>query len=287
MFTRYCRSVLCTPAIAPDRFTSCHRSGADICLVDLEDGVPAHRKEEARRVATGFFTGAGPTCAIRINAVTSADGLSDLLALRNYPVKPAIVLIPKVESPRDVEIVEQVLAGWPRLELFAVIETPLGVQRLAEIAHASRRLRALIFGAADYAAALGIGLDWEPLAPVRAMLVNSARAADLHVIDAPTFEVVDQSLVRRESVLAQRLGFSGKIALHPRQVPVLTEVFSPDPEQLTRAGRVVAAAEQSGHGITTVDGTVVGRPFYEASQRLLDEFGPPARSLTYPDGAIG
>jgi citrate lyase subunit beta/citryl-CoA lyase/(S)-citramalyl-CoA lyase len=292
MFTRYCRSVLCTPAIAPERFTSCHQSGADICLVDLEDGVPPQLKEEARQVAALFFSGAAagsPPCAIRINAVTEPDGLSDLLALRHYPVKPGIVLIPKVESARDVEIVEQVLGqDCSPPQLFAVIETPRGVQRLAEIASASRGLRALIFGAADYAAALGIGLDWEPLAPVRAMVVNNARAAGIHAIDAPTFDMTDMGLVHKESLLAQRLGFSGKIALHPRQVPVITEVFSPDQDQLTRANRVVAAAERSGNGITTVDGTMVGKPFFDASKRLLDEFGsPPAVStLTYPDGGI-
>lgn len=274
MFTRYCRSVLCTPATAPDRYASCHRAGADICLVDLEDSVPAHRKEEARELAVRFFapTQGSPRCAIRINAVTEPDGLADLLALRNYPVRPGIVLIPKVESARDVEIVEQVLGREP--ELFAVIETPRGVDRLPEIATASHRLRALIFGAADYAAELGVGLDWEPLAHVRAMLVNSARAAGLHVIDSPTFELADLPLVRRESVLAQRLGFSGKIALHPQQVPVLNEMFSPDAEQLAAAGRIVAAAEISGGAVTTVDGTMVGPPFFEASRRLLDEFGP-------------
>jgi citrate lyase subunit beta/citryl-CoA lyase/(S)-citramalyl-CoA lyase len=298
MFTRYCRSVLVTPATAADRYASCHRSGADICCVDLEDSVPAHRKEEARRLATGFFASANgpaaPRCAIRINAVTEPDGLADLLALRHYPVKPAIVLIPKVESARDVEIVEQVLGrDCPRLELFAVIETPRGVERLTEIATSSRRLRALIFGAADYAMEVGSDLSWDPLAHVRGRLVNSARAAGRHVIDSPTFALTDVSLVRREAVLAQRLGFSGKIALHPRQVPVISSVFSPGAEQLELAGRIVAAAERSDQGVTTVDDTMVGRPFFEASRRLLDEFGPVAetpetavtdRDLTHPDG---
>ncbi|HEX6355805.1 CoA ester lyase [Actinophytocola sp.] len=279
MFTRYCRSVLCTPAIAPDRYASCHSSGADIRVVDLEDSVPAHRKEEARHTAARFFSTAPQDttarCAIRVNAVTEPDGLADLLALRHYPVKPAIVQIPKVESARDVEIVEQVLGGdCPRLELFAVIETPRGVERLREIATASPRLRALIFGAADYAMELGVGLEWEPLAQVRSLVVNSARAAGLHAIDAPTFELTDLPLAHRESTLARRAGFSGKIALHPRQVPVLHEVFSPDAEQLALARRIVAAAETSGESVTTVAGTMVGRPFFTASRRLLDEFGP-------------
>jgi citrate lyase beta subunit len=287
MFTRYCRSMLVTPATAPGRYDSCHRSGADICLVDLEDSVPAHRKEEARRLAAQFFANTDATTpprAIRINAVTEPDGLADLLALRRYPVKPAIVLIPKVESARDLEIVERVLGqDSPRLDLFAVIETPRGVERLSEITTSSRRLRALIFGSADYAMEVGVGLEWEPLVHVRARLINSARAADLHVIDSPTFALTDMTMVRQESVLAQRLGFSGKIALHPRQVPVIRSVFTPDAEQLELAGRVVAAAARSGQGVTTVDGAMVGRPFFEASRRLLDEFGPLA---TTPETAV-
>jgi citrate lyase subunit beta/citryl-CoA lyase/(S)-citramalyl-CoA lyase len=291
MFTRYCRTMLVTPATAADRYAACHRSGADICLVDLEDSVPMHRKEEARRAATRFFPGTAegtsPGYAIRVNSVTEPDGLADLLALRNYPVKPAIVLLPKVESARDIEIVERVLGrDCPRLELFATIETPRGVERAAEIASSSPRLRALIFGAADYAMELGIGLSWEPLAHVRARLVNSARTAGIDVIDSPTFDLTDLSVVRRESVLAQRLGFSGKVALHPRQLPVIGEVFSPDARQLELAGRIVTAAEGSGDAVTTVDGAMVGRPFFTASRRLLETFGPlpEARSLTSPHG---
>lgn len=275
MYTRYCRSMLCTPAIADDRYTSCHRSGADVCLVDLEDSVPEPRKEEARCKAQAFFTGAPVRCAIRINALTEADGMRDLLALRRYAVKPAIVLIPKVESRRDVEIVEHVLSPeCPRVELLAVIETPRGLDRLDEIVAASPRLRAVIFGAADYATALGTGLAWEPLSYARAKLVNAARAADIYAIDAPTFDLADLTLLRDDAIRAQVLGFSGKVALHPTHVPVLNDIFSPDAAQLEHARRIVVAAQRSGQGITTVDGSMIGRPFFEASRRLLDEFRP-------------
>ncbi|MFC6092403.1 HpcH/HpaI aldolase/citrate lyase family protein [Saccharothrix lopnurensis] len=275
MFSRYCRTVLCTPATAPERFASCHGSGADICLVDLEDAVAPSRKEEARRSAVRFFTaarGLPVRCAVRINPVVEPDGVRDLLALRDFPVPPEVVLVPKVESPRDLEIVAGVLGG--PTALFAVIETPLGVQRLPEIAAAGHGLCALIFGSADYAAALGIGPAWDPLAHARSVLVNSARAHDLHAIDSPTFDLADRALLRRESLLAKQLGFSGKIALHPEQLPVITEAFTPTAAELAHATRVVEAALRSGDGVTTVDGGMVGKPFFEAAQRLLAEFGP-------------
>ncbi|GAA1306377.1 CoA ester lyase [Saccharothrix xinjiangensis] len=275
MFSRYCRTVLCTPATAPERFAACHASGADICLVDLEDSVAPLRKEEARRAAVRFFTaarGLPVRCAVRINPVVEPDGLRDLLALRDFPAPPEVVLVPKVESPRDLEIVAEVLGG--EVVLFAVIETPLGVQRLPEIAAAGHGLRALVFGSADYAAALGSGLAWDPLAHARSVLVTTARANDLHAVDSPTFDLADRALLRHESLLAKQFGFSGKIALHPEQLPAITRAFTPTAAELEQAARVVEAALRSGDGVTTVDGSMVGKPFFEAAQRLLAEFGP-------------
>jgi len=283
VFSRCCRSALVVPATAHKRFASCHRSGADLCVVDLEDSVPLHRKDEARASAPEFFMDpSAPRCGIRVNAITEPDGLRDLLALRDFPVRPSFVHLPKVESPRDVEIVGQLLGDGP-IELWAVIETPRGVQNLAEITRSSP-LRGLIFGAADYAAALGIALDWEPLVAARTLVVNAARAVGLVAIDSPTFELGNVALVRAEAAMARRLGFSGKIAVHPRQVPVITEVFSPNTDQLAHARRVLAAG---GDGVATVDGLMVGKPFFEESRRLLQEFGPPLPaqhpSLPCPD----
>jgi len=268
--------MLCTPATSVERYAKCHQAGADICLVDLEDSVPSAQKEEARIKAESFFSApsaASTRCAVRVNGVTEPDGLRDLLALRGYPVKPAIVLVPKVEAPRDIEIVEQLLRpDCPDVELFAVIETPRGLENVAQIATTSRRLRALIFGAADYSFALGSGMSWAPLAPARARIVNAARAADIEAIDSPTFELADPAQVQYEATLARELGFSGKVALNPHQVSVINEAFSPDAELLDRARRVVSAAREHGQGITVVDGSMVGKPFFEASRRLLDEF---------------
>lgn len=277
MYARYCRSMLFTPATAEHRYARCHQSGADICLVDLEDSVPPARKEEARRKASGFFAAAASVStrarsAVRVNAVTEANGLADLLALRDYPAKPRIVVVPKVESARDLGIVEAVLsADCPDLELIALIETPRALEELHSIVTATPRLRALIFGAADYAAVLGIGLDWDPLAYARSRVVNGARVAGLYAIDAPCFGLSESSLLRQEARRGRGFGFSGKVALHPNQVPVLNEEFSPDAAELEQAHRVITALD-NGQGVTTVDGSMVGPPFLAASRRLLDEF---------------
>ncbi|MGI5336243.1 HpcH/HpaI aldolase/citrate lyase family protein [Streptomyces sp. CA-181903] len=276
-YSRYCRSLLSTPATAVPRYAAGHRSGADISMVDLEDSVPPARKEEARRRAEGFFTlpsAAATRCAVRINTISGPDGLRDLLALRQYAVKPPLVLIPMVESRRDVEIVEHVLGPeCPDTEFIAVVETPRGLQHAAGIASSSRRLRALVFGSADYAFATGARIAWDALAYARGVLVNSARAAGIEVMDAPFFEVHDDGALRCEAALAKDMGFSGKIAVHPRQVPLINEAFSPDDDTLGRARRIVAAGRENGRDITVVDGVMIGIPFFEASQRLVEEFG--------------
>ena len=275
-FSRYCRSLLSTPATAVSRYANSRLSGADIAMVDLEDSVPPQRKEEARRTAAAFFTDPGGPArrAVRINTVSEADGLLDLLALRDYPVKPDLVLVPKAETARDIEIVAHALAPTcPDTEFFAVVETPRGLANAVGIAAASPRLRALVFGSADYAFAVGARLTWEALAYARGTVVNSARAAGIEVMDSPYFEAHDVEGLRREAASARDLGFSGKIAVHPQQIPVINETFSPGPDVLDTARRVVAAGRESGRSATLVDGVMVGAPFFEASQKLIDEFG--------------
>lgn len=274
-YTKYCRSVLCTPASDPDKFAKCHAAGADICLVDLEDSIAPAEKEKARLQAEEFFsspTAVGRRCAIRINAVTEPDGMRDLLAIREYAVKPGIVLVPKVESARDIEIVARILHDTcPHIDIHAVVETPRGLQQVESVV-AAARLRAVIFGSADYSFDIGATLAWEPLAYARARLVNSARAAGVEPIDAPTFDVAATPRLRQEALAARLMGFSGKIAIHPGHVPVLNEAFSPTHELLEKARRVVSGAQASADNVTVVDGLMVGRPFFNSSQRLLEEF---------------
>ncbi|WNG44539.1 hypothetical protein F0U60_10815 [Archangium minus] len=135
-FTRYCRSILFTPALAADRFARGQQSGADISLVDLEDSVSPAHKDAARQRAEAFFSAPPSACrrAVRINSVTHHEGLKDLLALRSYPVKPDVVMVPKVESPRDLEIVEQSLGpDCAHMDLMAIVETARGLENVNAI----------------------------------------------------------------------------------------------------------------------------------------------------------
>lgn len=272
-FSCYCRSMLCTPALAVERLARAAATGPDIALVDLEDSVATMYKAEARTRAVAFFSAPAAVPgrrAVRVNALTDPEGLRDLLALRGCPYGPDIVVIPKVESPRDVEIAGRALGEAP--ELMAVIETPRGLENVTAIITARAALRALVFGSADFALSIGASLGWQALAYARARLVATTRAAGLHPIDSPWFDIDDDVGLAAEAERAREIGFGGMVALHPRQVPIINRAFSPDKATIERARRIVTASQDDGRGIYLVDGIAAGAPFVEAARRLLREF---------------
>jgi citrate lyase subunit beta/citryl-CoA lyase/(S)-citramalyl-CoA lyase len=270
--------LICTPAIAVDRFAKSQEAGADISMVDLEDSVSPLYKEEARVKAEGFFTRERISCsrrAIRINTVTDPEGLRDLLSLCTYDVMPDMVMLPKVESPRDLEIATKVLGSrYEHVDLLAIIETAKGLECLAEIAASSPRLTMLAFGSADYSFGIGAALSWEALYFARSRLVTAARANDLQVMDSALFDVADLDGLGAEAARAKAMGFSGKVAIHPSQVPIINMAFSPDSHELEQARKIVEASSATEGNICVVDGQMIGIPFIDAARRLLDEFSP-------------
>jgi (S)-citramalyl-CoA lyase len=275
-FTTYCRSILFTPALAEARYEKALTFGADISLIDLEDSVSPAYKDAARGKAARFFamprTSKRPL-AVRINSIGRPDGLKDLLALRSYERKPDIVMVPKVEAARDLEIVEQVLSEDCReVRLMAVVETARGMESVTSIATASPRLDALVFGSADFSFSIGARMSWETLHHARSRLIVAARAAGIYAIDSAFFEISDPEGLARESRMARDMGFHGKAAIHPRQIGAIHAAFSPDAATLERARAIVAMSEASNRNICVVDGMMVGIPIVEAARRLLEEF---------------
>lgn len=267
------KSFICTPATSIGRYAAARSCGADVGLVDLEDSVPLADKQAGRSAAEGYFNaGRDSACAlaVRINSLGSPEGLRDLLAVMTYVHRPAIVLIPKVESARDIDIVASVLSGDNYApELYAIIETPRGIRDLASIVQASR-LGGLVFGAADYALNVGCTLRWSSLAWARSAIVTAASYVDIPVIDSPYFQIDDFEGLRREARLAKEIGFRGKIALHPLQVPVINLAFTPSDAEIDQARAIVAAGERTGTGVATVDGQMVGPPFFAAARNIVD-----------------
>lgn len=271
---------LITPASAADWLDTARSAGADVALLDLEDSVPHHRKNAARAAAIGCLTeatdGGITVLGLRLNSPCTVHGLRDLVAVAESGLRPAVLLVPKVESARDVELIVKVLDaddGQPRV--WALIETPRAIQRLPEIL-GSRSLAGVVFGAADYAAAAGCsrrsGALWYP----RSALAAGAAAAGLPAIDSPYFDLDDPDGLRREAEEAKDLGFVGKGAVHPAQLSLIRQAFLPSSQELAAAHAVVTAADAAHGGITTVDGRMVGPPLVAAARALTARAGDAA-----------
>ncbi|HZM82124.1 MAG TPA: CoA ester lyase [Candidatus Limnocylindrales bacterium] len=275
-YMRYCRSILFTSAIHCHRFAKARTSGADVCLVDCEDSVSRRDKAKARLAAAEFFPDereGEPRLGIRVNGLCDEEGLADLLAVRAWPRRPEVIMVPKVESPRDIEIVLGVLGEkFQNVELMAVIETARGIQNVAAIAKASPALKAIVFGSADFSMSINSTMCWEALYAGRAQVVLAARAAGIHAVDTAVFDIHATSALAEEARRIRDMGFSGKAAIHPVQVAVINEIFSPDAEKLAWARRIVKEAEANEGNICVVDGMMVGTPIVAAARRTLAEF---------------
>lgn len=267
-----CRSMLVTPALEPTRFDKAAEVGADVGLLDLEDGVPRAFKSEARRLATEHLArGRRPVpMALRINSLHTEDGLRDVLALLDTGARPDIVLLPKVESPSELQQLDALLSPrLPDVALLAIIETSRGVASVEAIATATPRLQGLVFGSADLSAQLGIPLTWEPMLYARSRIAMAAGAAGLSAIDSPCFELADLDGVEEETRRARALGFVGKIVIHPAQVPTVHRALRPCARSVDHARRVVAQAEEGNGGIRRLGNAMVGPPLVAAARRVL------------------
>ncbi|MCC0100708.1 CoA ester lyase [Streptomyces flavotricini] len=268
------RAWIITPGLRTDRFEAARASGASVAVVDIEDSVALPDKQTARTASEAFFAvPESPACTlgIRMNNLTTLDGINDLVALAAYTARPDLIVVPKVESARDIELVAAALdADGYTPDIWALIETPRALNALPEITHAPR-LGGVIFGSADYAASVRCGLDWDALRYARSALINAATAANIPAIDAPTWELDDPNALRRDAERAKELGFYGKGCVHPRHVKVIDDVFTPTAQEIAEARAIVAAADASGGSVTTVDGYMRGTPFFNRARALVAE----------------
>jgi citrate lyase subunit beta/citryl-CoA lyase len=240
-------------------------AGADEALLDLEDAVPPDLKARARSLVAEALT-AHPAW-VRVNRPGTDLCAADLAAVGGLARG---LRVPKVESPADVAWVRERLDGRD-VPITAAIESAPAVLRAAEIA-ASPSVVSLAFGNVDFGLELGVDpADDQATLLARSHLVLASRAAGIEPpSDGVWVRYRDLDGLRREARWARRLGFFGKSAIHPDQVPVINEVFSPSADELDWARRVVAAFEASGGAATRLDdGEMIDVPVAERARRML------------------
>ena len=285
------RSLLFTPADSPRKMAKGATLPADAIIADLEDAVAPSRKQEARSLLVESFRGLPQGRArrcIRINPVGSPFWPDDLLA--TFAAEPCCYVVPKVESAAEIHLVSQQLtrleeeAGLPvgTVRLLAIVETAAGVMNLRQIADSGGRLAALALGAEDFAVDTGAQRTregWEILY-ARSALVTAAAAFGLQAIDTVYTDLADDAGLAAECAAMRKMGFRGKLAIHPRQVEVINAAFTPGRAEVEAARRLIAvfeAHERAGRGVCVLDGKMVDLPIYRAAQDLL------ARAAEGPD----
>ncbi|MDX1576319.1 MAG: CoA ester lyase, partial [Kiloniellales bacterium] len=272
------RSFIFCPGTKPAMFPKALKSGADIVCVDLEDAVAPADKAAAREETLALFErpqeedGAGGEVEriVRVNCLRTPDGMMDVQALLERERPPPALMLPKVKGPEEVRGLADLLDEFDRAcRLHVIVETNEGLEAAHEIAGASDRTEALFFGGVDMAADLRCAPTWPALAYARSRTVHAAATAGLDVIDVPYLDLNDLEGMRREAKMAAELGFVGKGAIHPKQIPILNAIFTPDAAAVERARRIVAAFEEGGTGLLVLDGKLIERPVLRAMYRIL------------------
>lgn len=284
---QFTRSVLYLPASNPRAIEKARGLNADAVILDLEDAVAPDAKAEARRAAVEALTAGGfaPRVGVRVNGLDTRWGEDDLAALSG--LKPDFVVAPKIESEGAVR---EVAARLPDgVALWIMVETPLSVLRLDQIAGAGAPLAALMLGINDFGERMNLvlGPDREPLKPWLAAVVAAARGHGLLAIDGVVNATNDADRLRTECLQGRAFGFDGKSLIHPAQIAAANAAFSPSPEEVARAREVVAAfaaADAQGKGAIRVGYRMVERLHLDAAHRLLTRHA--AASTSPPDTPI-
>ena len=268
------RSFIFCPGTKPEMFPKALRSGADIVCVDLEDAVAPAEKAAAREKTLALFE--QPQAEddveriVRVNCLRTPEGMADVQAVLASARPPPALMLPKVKGPEEVRGLADLLDEFGRpCRLHVIIETNEGLEAAHEIARASERVAALFFGGVDMAADLRCASTWPALAYARSRTVHAAATAGLDVIDVPYLDLDDLEGMRREAEAAAELGFVGKGAIHPKQIPILNAIFTPDEAAVERARRIVAAFEEGDTGLLVIDGKLIERPVLRAMYRIL------------------
>lgn len=268
-------SFLFVPADRPERLPKALASGADMVIADWEDAIaPAHKASARRDLAVALAALPAPERArvlVRINAAGTPWHLDDLQALRALVDQGmAGVVLAKAEQAQDLGVVGQ--AAGPRAALLPLIESVAGLDAVDALARAPQ-VRRLLWGHLDFQVDAGIDCasDVAELLPMRMALVLASRRAGLDgPVDGVTVDTRDSVRFNADAERARRMGFGGKLCIHPTQVPALHRVFDPDAAAVARATRVVQALQIAGGGVCVLDGRMVDAPVSMQAQRVLD-----------------
>ncbi|WP_174235781.1 HpcH/HpaI aldolase/citrate lyase family protein [Pseudohoeflea suaedae] len=294
------RSLLFVPADSEKKLAKVSASEADAVILDLEDSVSAARKAEARSMLAAFFrslqpAGTCPRLIVRVNALDT--GLTDDDLKIVVPLKPSAILLPKAGNGAELQDISARIAvleaesdiedGSIRLHAL-MTETAGGLLNAATFSGKTGRLEALAWGGEDLAAAIGAssnrdeaGSYTEVFRLARSLTLLTAADAGVEAIDTVFTDYKDEAGLARECAAAVRDGFSGKMAIHPAQVPIINAAFTPPPGDVERAKTIIQLFADAGRdaGVLSLDGKMIDRPHLRQAERIVRRAGLDPTSL--------
>lgn len=275
-------SMLFVPGDRPERMEKALGSGADALILDLEDSVSAAHKAQAREAIAAFLDRPRSQVKlfVRINPLQGDMAQGDLAAV--MPHRPDGICLPKAEGLASIRELEALIGDSDCAIFPLVTETPLAMFRLGEYVGASPRICGLTWGAEDLPAAIGAtqarladGTFTPPIELARSMTLFAAHAAGVDAIETISPNFKDLDALRRYAERAAADGFTGMMAIHPAQVPVINAAFTPSPEVVAHARKIVEAfAAAPGAGVLNLDGEMIDAPHLKQAQRTLARAGP-------------
>ena len=267
------RSLVVCSALDEQRYRELLCSGADMVCLDLEDGTAAPHKSGARESCLRLFAESAPEHVqrlLRVNTPHSLDGIKDLHAVAELEVPPDCLVLPKVADPADVRMVADVLDDAGRtMELIPLIEDQAGVRNARAIAAASSRVAALFLGTVDLSGELRSDMGWDALLRARQCLVEATSECAVDCIDGPWLDADDLGGLNAELTRLAAMGFTGKASYDTSQIDSIHRAFTPSPEQIDFAERVIAAVRTSATGVARIDGKSVNKANAKGAMRVL------------------
>ena len=268
------RSFIFTPGLKPEMFPKAIASGADMVCIELEDGIAIKDKNEARKntieALKNLEVKSGVELVVRVNCQRTKFGLLDLEAFISSKLPVKALMLPKVKTPDEITFIDDLLTdSGLNTDLHVIMETNEALESIYEIAHASKRIVALYFGGVDMAAELRVPNEYKNLIYARSKLVHAGASVGVDVIDVPYLDLDDMDGMKKESELVRDLGFTGKGSIHPKQINILNEIFTPSKEEIMKAKKIVDQFNESNTGLVVIDGKLIEKPVLREMQRKI------------------
>ena len=268
------RSFIFTPGLQPEMFPKALASGADMVCIELEDGIAMKDKDEAGKntieALKSLEVKNDVELVVRLNCQRTKNGLLDLEAIASNKLKVKAIMLPKVKTPDEITFIDDMLTDCGLdTDLHVIMETNQALESIYDIAHSSDRIVALYFGGEDMAAELRVENKLENLVYARSRLVHAGASKGVDVIDVPYLNLEDMEGMKKEAQFVKNLGFTGKGSIHPKQISILNEIFTPSEEEISKAKTIMDQFKKANTGLVVIDGKLIERPVLREMQRKL------------------